>query len=633
MTSPSDYEFDAVIVGGTPGGIMAGIAVARAGRTAVILERSKYLGGLPANGLGATDIHTRGATGGLFLEFVRRVKQHYSDVYGAGSQQVIDCSDGYRFEPRVAERILLGMIAEQGPRLQTRVMRQFDHEPANAIMDGNALRQIRIKNRETGESETYSARVFVDATYEGDLAAAAGAPYMLGREGKDDYGEPCAGKFYQRWNAPADETYSTGQGDNAVQSYNYRLCLTTDAANMKRIEKPAAYNRGEFVDLIDDVKLGRFAGPPTPREFDGIGAITNMVPVPNEKVDGNNQHAAFLSTDLPEENWPYPTASWEWRDQFAQRLRDFILGLFYFAQNDAELPADFRQRCNRWGLAADEFTDNDNFPRQIYVREGRRIRGEYLFTAHDALSKRGTREHRTSITASHYSLDSHACLKREAGRPHLDGFFAYGTTPYCVPYGVIVPLEVENLLIPVPASGTHIGFSTLRMEPCWMALGEAAGEAINVSLDEGVSARDVNVIALQRRLLRAGAVLTYYRDAAPGDAHYEALQYFALRGFLGDSYEARLDEAVTENDRGSWTAWADAPQLADFQGTRGQLLDRIYAEVSKRPEAEQAGALCASGGLSDGICQNHAGTETTIRRRGLSRHAGGDRRRDRLGAD
>ena len=114
-------------------------------------------------------------------------------------------------------------------------------------------------------------------------------------------------------------------------------------------------------------------------------AITNMVPLPNQKVDGNNQHAAFISTDLPEENWPYPTASWEWRDRFAERLRDYILGLFYFAQNDPELPADFRARCNRWGLSLDEFADNDNFPRQIYVREGRRIRGEYLFTAHDAL--------------------------------------------------------------------------------------------------------------------------------------------------------------------------------------------------------------------------------------------------------
>ena len=589
MANADHFTFDAVIVGGTPAGIMAGIAVARAGRRAVILERTAYPGGLPANGLGATDIHTRGATGGLFLEFVGRVKAHYADKFGADSQQVEDCSDGYRFEPHVAEMVLMQMMAEQGAKLKLRTMRQFDHEPANAILEGGALRQIRITNRETGEQELYSGSVFVDATYEGDLAAAAGAPVMLGREDKREYNEPCAGKYYQRWNAPPDEALSTGVGDNAIQSYNYRLCLTTDRDNMRRIERPAAYNRDEFLDLIDDVRLDRWAGPPTPREFDGIGAITNMAPVPNAKVDGNNQHAAFLSTDLPEENWPYPTASWDWRDEFAGRLRDYILGLFYFAQNDEGLPADFRERCNRWGLAADEFADNDNFPRQIYVREGRRIRGEYLFTAHDALSKRGSRAHLTSITASHYSLDSHACLKREAGRPHLDGIFGYPTKPYCVPYGVIVPLNVDNLLIPGPASGTHIGFSTLRMEPCWMALGEAAGEAINVSLDENTSVRDANVVDLQRRLLKAGAVLSYYQDAAPGDTHYEALQYFALRGFLGGSYKARMNEAASPQDRANWTTWADVPQFADFVGSRGGLLSALHQTVSRRGDDEQAG--------------------------------------------
>ncbi len=588
MPSQTAFEFDAVIVGGTPAGIMAGIAVARGGRRAVILERTAYIGGLPANGLGATDIATRGATGGLFLEFVGRVKRHYSDSYGADSRQVALCSDGYRFEPHVAERILLEMIAEQGERLQARTLRQFDHEPYNAIKEGAALRQIKVVNRQSGEEEIYSGRVFVDATYEGDLAAAARAPYMLGREGAEEYGEPCAGKFYQRWGAPVDERYSTGQGDNAIQSYNYRLPLTTDQANMRRIEKPATYNRAEYLSLADDVRLNRFAGPPTPLEFDGIGAITNMVRLPNDKVDGNNQHAAFISTDLPEENWPYPAASWDWRDRFAKRLREYILGLFYFAQNDEALPAEFRERCRRWGLSRDEFADNDNFPRQIYVREGRRIRGEYLFTAHDALSKRHSREHVSSVTASHYALDSHACHKREPGRPHTEGIFSYRTTPYSVPYGVIVPLEVENLLIPVPASATHIGFSTLRMEPCWMALGEAAGEAVNLSLDEGGSVRELNIVELQRRLLKAGAVLSYFEDAGPGDAHYEALQFFALRGFLGAGYRARLSEAVSAEDRANWTSWAGERDLADFSGTRGQLLDRLYAEVSGRDDAWQA---------------------------------------------
>jgi len=589
VTNQSDdvSDYDAVIVGGTPAGIMAGIAIARHQRTALILERSAYIGGLPANGLGATDIGTRGATQGLFTEFTERIKQYYIDTYGADSEQVTDCSDGYHFEPHVAEQILLGMIEEHQDYLTVFTMRQFDAEPDNAIKDGRTLKQIKVTNRETGEVETYSAKVFIDATYEGDLAASSGAPYMLGREGKDEYNEPCAGKLYKRWRADPDPYYSTGKGDNAIQSYNYRLTLTTNQANMTKIEKPSTYNRDEYVSLVEDVVTGRNAGPPDPMEFDGIGRITNMVTLPNQKTDGNNQHAAFISTDLPEENWAWPTASWDWRDRFAQRLRDYILGLFYFAQNDPDLPADFREWCNRWGLASDEYQENDHFPRQVYVREGRRIKGEYLFTAHDARSKRGSREHATSITASHYALDSHAVLKREPNRPHLDGFFGIPSQPYCVPYGVMVPLEVENLLTPVPASATHIGFSTLRMEPCWMALGQAAGVATCVSLEDGTSVREVNIREVQKRLLDAGAVLSYYTDAKPGDDHYEVLQFFALRGFLGDAYEAKLNEPASPNDIQNWASWAGVQHTDNLQGTRGDVLDKLYAKVKTRPQDEQ----------------------------------------------
>ena len=180
MTENVSLTYDAVIVGGTPAGIMAGIAVAKSQRSAVILERTAHLGGLPANGLGATDIATRGATGGLFLEFTRRIKQHYINCYGGASPQVADCSQGYHFEPHVAEQVLLAMIAEHEDYLKLRFQRQFDAEPSNAIKDGHALTGIKVKNRITGETEIYTARVFVDATYEGDLAAAAGCTVYAG---------------------------------------------------------------------------------------------------------------------------------------------------------------------------------------------------------------------------------------------------------------------------------------------------------------------------------------------------------------------------------------------------------------------------------------------------------------------
>ncbi len=396
-----------------------------------------------------------------------------------------------------------------------------------------------------------------------------------------------AGKLYKQWAGPIGPG-STGLGDNAVQAYNYRLCLTRDPEKRAAITKPATYNRDEYVSLIDDVKLNRFPAPADSNRvamaWDGIGRVTNMVLLPNGKTDGNNQHAAFISTDLPEENWPWPTAGWDWRDRFAGRLRDYILGLLWFAQNDHGLPEDYRSRCREWGLANDEYVDNGNFPRQAYVREGRRIVGEHLFTAHDALPvEQGARPpvYADSITASHYALDSHAVLKREPGRAHLDGFFSKASAPYTVPYGVMMPKKVENLLTPVPVSGTHIGFSTLRMEPCWMALGEAAGTAAAISVRDSVTPRKVEIRKLQENLLDHGAVLIYFRDASPGDKHYKSLQMLALRGLFSGEWNAKLGEKIDEQTANRWIEKAAAGAPEAYKSgvtTRGELLEMIRGE-------------------------------------------------------
>lgn len=576
-------SYDVVIVGGTPGGIMTAVSVARGGHTAVILDRNEHIGGLLANGLGATDIHTRGATGGLFVEFVQRIRKHYIDKYGADSQQVKDCSDGYHFEPVVAEKVFEQMLAEQSGRITVLRRRQFDALPENVTLKNNSIFRIKVVNRKTGATEIYSARVFVDATYEGDLAAAAGCEYRLGREGASEFNEPMAGRLYKSWGGPVGDG-STGLADNAVQAYNFRLCLTRDKNNMAAIPRPTNYNRADFVSLIDDVRHNR--GTHESGSMDGIrmtNRLVNTVKLPNGKTDANNQHWAFISTDLPEENWPWPTAGWDWRDRYARRLRDYTLGLWWFSQHDPELPEKFRQEQLQWGLAADEYVDNANFPRQVYVREGRRIVGEYLFTAHDALSKRCSPEHATSITASHYALDSHAVRKREPGRVHLDGFFSFRTKPYCVPYGVIVPKNVDGLLIPVPVSGTHIGFSTLRMEPCWMALGQAAGVAACVAIEDDVAVGKVDVAKVQRRLLRQGAVLIYFEDAEPGDEHYEALQFFAVRGFYEpDQWQAKLNDSVPADVALKWIEAVGMPGPAGYapgKTTRGELLDMLYKKV------------------------------------------------------
>ncbi len=569
-------EADLVIVGATPAGITAAIAAARRSKTSIILERTPYIGGLPANGLGATDIATRGATGGLFLEFVRRIKTYYNSTYGADSAQTRDCDGGYHFEPSVAEIVFHQWLLEY-PQITVLTKRQFDFEPENVQQNAEAIVSLQVTNLDTKQTETYRGRMFLDATYEGDLIAAAGVPFFVGREGQDVYHEIGAGRVYKLWYGPED-VGSTHCGDNAVQAYNYRLCMTDDPCNRVDIKKPEHYNREEFVSLIDDVATGRHTGvdvlelsqeqmalnlkraslnqPPVPNKLDGIRRLLSNVRLPNNKVDGNNQHFAFISTDLPEENWPYPTSGWAWRDAFARRLREYTEGLLYFAQNDSALPAWFRDQCRNWGWAADEYRDNGNFPRQMYVREGRRMRGKYIFTANDVPAagsvysngedangrKEGRTDgsrrlcpaiHSTSVTASHYALDSHAVRKREPGRVHLDGFFSYPCTPYTIPYGVMVPdAPLTNLLAPVPVSATHVGFSTVRMEPCWMALGQAAGLAAALCIEAGLAVEDVDIDQLQQRLLEQGAVLVYEHrpwQKGVGDVERRTIQWDRLR--------------------------------------------------------------------------------------------------------
>lgn len=551
-------KFDIVIVGATPGGIMTAIEAARMGKSSVILERTGHIGGLPANGLGATDIATRGATTGLFSEFTEAIKQHYTDTYGAESQQVKDCSDGFHFEPSVAEKIFGDMIAAEGRLIDVRTMRQFNFSTGDIVMTDNGRRiaSIRVIDRLTGKEEFYEGKIFVDATYEGDLGAAARVPFRIGREAAWEFDEPGAGRTYEYWKSTPAEG-STGEADNAVQAYNYRLCLTRDTTQLVPFFKPERYDRSEYESLVEDVWTGRHTWKAmrdvtpemmernrrhlleggersiTPWDSWGIEKLVTINTEPNGKTDANNQHAAFISTDLPEENWPWPTASWEWRDRFARRLRDYTLGLFWFAATDTALPPQFRREIGKWGFSAQEYKDNGNFPRQVYVREGRRFEGMYFFTAKDALPVvEGGRPpvHATSITASHYALDSHAARKRETGRVHLDGFISYPTAVYTVPYGVIVPKEVENLLLPVPVSGSHIGFSTLRMEPCWMALGQAAGAAAAIAIDRATPVQKVPVKLLQQRLLDENATLIYFKDIRPGDPGFAEAQRLGLQG-------------------------------------------------------------------------------------------------------
>ena len=527
-----DYKFDVGIVGGTPSGISAAISAAEMGCSVVILLRESHLGGLLVNGLGATDIETRGATTGLFTKFVDAINNYYLETYGPDSEAFKMCSNGYHFEPLVAEKIIEEMLSSVEDKVTIRRNCTFNHCSNNVSKSLDVLKAVRVQNDNKKCEEWYKAKVWIDATYEGDLAAAAGVSYRLGRENKEDFDEPMAGHIFKGWGTPAD-VGSTGDGDHRIQSYNFRLCLSNEEKKRVPFSKPDHYDRLEYVSLIEDFVLKRRTGRVT-SEFDpdGIGFITNIIHLPNKKTDANNQHLAFLSTDLPEENQGWPEENWQWRDAFARRLREYTQGLFYFAANDSEVPGDLRRAVSSWGWAADEYLDNENFPRQVYVREGRRIKGNYSFTAHDALPVENDVRppvHIDSITSSHYALDSHACRKREPNRPHLEGFFSLQTSPYTVPIGVMLPNEVKGLLVPVAASATHVGLSTLRMEPCWMAMGEAAGvtAALAVGMNEDVSS--VSVSEVQKKLLDRDTTLIYFKNDNPSKEGFKERQLMALQ--------------------------------------------------------------------------------------------------------
>ena len=579
---------------------MAAISASREGKKSVILERSTHVGGLPVNGLGATDIATRGATTGLFKKFVDNIFEYYVGEYGSNSTQVKACSNGYHFEPHVAGIVLNNMLNAEGQNVTVLTRRQFDALPENVEREGGIIKSIRILNLDSRKKEKYSGKIFIDATYEGDLGAAAGVPYSLGREGESEYGEIGAGRLFKLWRGPEIEG-TTHEGDDAVQAYNYRLCLTNDPNNRILPKKPKSYKRSDYVSIIDDVYYGNFAGAEilnaTPEMHEankkhikeggktqipgdpwGIAKVTNMVKLPNDKTDANNQHLALVSTDLPEENWKWPVADWKWRDKFAKRLKEYTIGLLWFAQNDKGLPEQFKKDALEWGFAKDEYQDNDNFPRQVYVREGRRLHGKHIFTANDALPvANGKRPpiYSSSITASHYALDSHAARKREKGKMALDGFFSYPSAPYTVPYEVVVPESIDNLLIPVPASATHVGFSTLRMEPCWMALGQAAGIAASVAIDCETSVADAPIQKIQEELLNAGATLIYFKDLSVTDPDFKIAQDMALKGYLPE-WNANLDSMLDSSTAQQWQKLSGVKINNPANKTRRSVLRAIY---------------------------------------------------------
>jgi hypothetical protein len=509
-------QTDVLVYGATPAGIAAAVAAAKDGQTVLLVEPTARVGGLITSGLSHTDFRTFEGLNGAYLEFSRRVEAYYARTYGQDSPQQRDSFRGTFGEPKANLKVFESMLQEQ-PEIT--VHKQLALRAVQP--DGtNASRRIASATfaGEDGMDITLHARLFIDATYEGDLMAIAGVAWRSGREGRAEY----------------DESLAPATGDDQLQAYNFRFIMTRDATNRVTPEAPPGYRREDFVAILPALESNQIN-----KIFDypkGCIFKAQTPPLPNAKYDINDVSTGLIRLSLPGQNLAWPNGDAAARQKiFAEHVRDQV-GLLYFLQNDDAVPAKFREEACHWGWCRDEFTDTHHLPPQLYVREARRMQGVHIYTQHDSRQApddaRSVR-HGDAIAIGDYGNNCHGTSHegpRFGGR-HT-GEFYNAVPPYQIPYGAIVPRDVENLLVPGAVSSTHVGFCALRLEPIWMSLGQAAGCAAAIATRKQLPVQRVDVHALQQRLHAAGAATIYVSDVLPGHADFLAVQWWGTSGGL-----------------------------------------------------------------------------------------------------
>ncbi len=527
-------KYDVVIYGGTAAAVTAAMQAKQMGKTVVIVSPDKHLGGLSSGGLGFTDTGNKAVIGGLSREFYHRLWQHYDKPEAwawekraefGNKGQGTPAIDGanrtmWIFEPHVAEQVFEDFVREY----KIPVVRDEWLDRKNGVKKQGA-RIVKIK---TLSGKHFAGKMFIDATYEGDLMAAAGVSYHVGREANSVYSEKWNGvqtgvlhhghhfgavkeKISPYW-IPGDPKSGVlpristvppgeyGAGDNKVQAYCYRMCLTNHPDNRVPFPKPDGYDAKQYELLLRIFNAGWREGF---RKFDLI---------PNRKTDTNN-HGPF-STDNIGYNYDYPEASYERRREILREHEQYQKGWLYFIANDPRMPQDVQQMMRQWGLAKDEFKDNGNWPHQIYVREARRMIGAYVMTEHELLKERATPD---SVGMGSYGIDSHN-IQRYIVNPgpgayvQNEGDIGVPTNgPYSIAYGSLVPKrgQADNLLVPVCLSASHIAFGSIRMEPVFMILGQSAATAAVMAIDGKLAVQDVPYAKLRERMLRDKQVLEF----------------------------------------------------------------------------------------------------------------------------
>jgi hypothetical protein len=507
-----------LVYGATPAGIGAALAAARGGHEVLLVDSTRRIGGLLTSGLSYSDFRSFEALTGSFLEFSRRVEAHYRDRYGDDSEQVKACFRGTHGEPRVNLRVLEQMLAEQS---LIGIRRQWRLDGVETTPLNHGRQSIVAASFVDGEGALHrvEARLFIDGSYEGDLIAAAGEPYHVGRESRAHYGEPMAGN-------------EDGQADGQLQGYNFRFVMTTDPGNRVMPERPEGYRREDFTGVLPILAARRIEAVFHP----GHGGIfrAHMPLMPNGKADVNDTPRAPVRLSMPDINDDWPEADHERRRELFDEHLYYHLGLLWFLQNDSEVPDDYRLPAREWGFCRDEFEDSGHVPPQLYVREGRRMTGQHVFTVHDTARDGNdvrARWHPDSIASGDYIHNCHG-TGREGTRfdGRNTGEFYHRNQPFQIPYGVLLPQRSGNLLVPCAVSSSHVGFCALRLEPTWMVLGQAAGWAAVMALDQEIEVQRVPVAKLQNRLHADGLATLYVSDVRPGDEWFAAVQWFGSLG-------------------------------------------------------------------------------------------------------
>lgn len=488
---------DICIYGGSSAGVIAAYTAKKMGKSVILIEPSNRLGGLTTGGLGQTDIGNKYAVGGLSLDFYRRIGQHYGKF------------EQWTFEPHVAKELFEQYIKAANINVIYSYRLQSVNTEEGAIKSMTIEKSIQ-PNQST--NQIIKAKVFIDCTYEGDLMAKSGVSYFTGRESNSTYGETYNGVQLMDkhqfpdgvdpykipgkkesglvWGISNETLAPNGTGDKKTQTYNIRVCFTNNPSNRIPITKPDDY-KPERYELL----LRVLAKKPVKN----IGGFTSIAPMPNNKTDINNNGA--FSTDMIGENWDYPEADYNKRIQIKKAHDNYVQGFFYFIGHDPRMPSYLRNEMLQWGYPKDEYTDNKNWTPQMYVRETRRMIGEYVMTQ---LNCEGKEVVKDGIGLAAYTMDSHNCQRlvvngmvKNEGDVQVGGF-----DPYPISYRSVIPKkkECKNLLVPVCLSASHIAYGSIRMEPVFMVLAQSSAVAACLSIDNNQAVQEVNIDQLQKIL-------------------------------------------------------------------------------------------------------------------------------------